>query len=59
MVPMELSGTGPLRGIQSLIAYTVTHPAILKRSCIGMYVSAITLLLLHTENTPLSGLAVA
>ena len=26
MVPMELSGTGPLRDMQSLIAHTITHP---------------------------------
>ena len=30
MAPMEASGIGPLRGMQSLIAHTITHPAILK-----------------------------
>ena len=59
MVPMELSGIGPLRGMQSLIAHIITHPAILIRSCIGMCLYTITLISLHIQNIPLSGMAVA
>ena len=59
MVPMELFGIGPLRDIQSLIAHIIIHPAILIRSCIGMCLYAITLISLHIQNIPLSGMAVA
>ena len=59
MVPMELSGTGPLRGMKPRISHTITHPAILMRSCIGMCLYTITLILLHTQNILLSGMAAA
>ena len=59
MAPMELSGIGPLRGMQSLTAHTKTHPAILTRSCVGLYLNTITLILLHIQNIPLSVMAVA
>ena len=42
------------RGMQSLIGHNITHPEILIRSCVG-----ITLILLHIQNIPLSGMAVA
>ena len=48
----------PLRGMQPRIAHTITHPAILMRSCIGMCLYTITLILLHTQNILLSGMAV-
>ena len=35
MVPMELYGTGPLRGRQSLIALIKISPAILTKGCVG------------------------
>ena len=57
MAPMELSGIGPLRGVQSLTAHTKTHPAILTRSCVGLYLNTITLILLHIQNIPLSGMS--
>ena len=59
MVPMEWSGTGPLRGMQSLTAHTITHPAILIRSCISICLYTITVILLHIQNIPLSGMTVA
>ena len=59
MVPMELSGPGPLRGMKPRISYTITHPAILMRSCIGMCLYTIILILLHIQNIPLSVMAMA
>ena len=57
MVPMELSGTSLLRGMQSLITQTITHPAILIRRCVGMCLYISTLILLHIQNIPLSGMS--
>ena len=46
MVPMELYETGPLRGMQSLIALIKISPAILTKGCAGRRTKSLTILIL-------------
>ena len=43
MVPMELYGTGPLQGMQSLIALIKISPAVLTKGCIGRCIKCLTI----------------
>ena len=46
MVLMELYGTSPLQGMQSLIALIKISPAILTKGCVGRYIKPLTILIL-------------
>ena len=46
MAPLELYGTGPLRGMQCLIALIKISPAILTKGCVGRYIKPLTILIL-------------
>ena len=46
MGPVELYGTGPLRGMQCSIALIKISPAILTEGCISRYIKPLTILIL-------------
>ena len=53
MVPMELYGTGPLRGMQSLIALIKSSSAILTKGCVGRGIKSLTILIHHSSDHPI------
>ena len=46
MAPLELYGTGPLRGMECLIALIKISPAILTKGCVGRYIKPLTILII-------------
>ena len=50
MVPMEWYGTGPLQGMQSLIALIKISPAILTKGCTGRRIKSLTNITTHSDH---------